>query len=480
MEARKCKYCSGAIPPEKRADTKFCSNSCKANYWEENKDKKQVPEGKVIPERVSLKVPEKPLDGLRGVIENKPQSDVIAVKEPSICIENEQITPVAIKRETQAYMNAMAKKGKAESEYLRTQNLYGRCKNYLQGWLSEKDKLKYTQPLNRVEAMNVDAMAIQANCSEEVWESDNRSERQKEMEKKMAVLNDCKYKLEQRLPFAKERYEAAELSLSSIPQYETVKQNSGISTLNFLRETGQIKLQQEEQQPEQAVEKQEDERIGENYTAIQTNSKLISSRELLEMNYKCLNFQGRWMEFFGLPAVVFNLAVHGKPGEGKSTFCIQFADYLAKNFGQVVYISGEEGFSKTLRDKVVNNKIDNPSLFFADINSYEEIKNEIGNNQFHFIFIDSLDTLRIDATRLRELREYYSQSAFITISQSTKDGKMRGSQEITHDTDIAVKVEDGVATTTKNRFHPRGTEFQVFPTAGKPANKMIDEPRNLI
>ncbi len=186
------------------------------------------------------------------------------------------------------------------------------------------------------------------------------------------------------------------------------------------------------------------------------------------------------MEFFGLPAVVFNLAVHGKPGEGKSTFCIQFADYLAKNFGQVVYISGEEGFSKTLRDKVVNNKINNPSLFFADINSYEEIKNEIGNNKFHFIFIDSLDTLRIDATRLRELREYYSQSAFVTISQSTKDGKMRGSQEITHDTDIAVKVEDGIATTTKNRFHPRGTEFRVFPTIEKASSKLIDEPRNII
>ena len=43
----------------------------------------------------------------------------------------------------------------------------------------------------------------------------------------------------------------------------------------------------------------------------------------------------------------------------------------------MVYISGEEGFSKTLKDKVVNNKIDNPHLFFADINSFEEITSEI-------------------------------------------------------------------------------------------------------
>ena len=107
-------------------------------------------------------------------------------------------------------------------------------------------------------------------------------------------------------------------------------------------------------------------------------------------------------------------------------------------------------------------------------------QNVIENNKFHFIFIDSLDTLKIDAARLRELREHYPQSAFITISQSTKDGKMRGSQEIIHDTDIAVKVEDGIATTTKNRYHPRGTEFRVFPTSVKPAIKTMEEPRNII
>jgi hypothetical protein len=57
---------------------------------------------------------------------------------------------------------------------------------------------------------------------------------------------------------------------------------------------------------------------------------------------------------------------------------------------------------------------------------------------------------------------------------------MRGSQEIIHDTDIAAAVENGVATTTKNRFHPRGTEFSVFPTQQKPAPKKINEIRNVI
>ncbi|MBI3134214.1 MAG: hypothetical protein HYZ14_06000 [Bacteroidetes bacterium] len=195
---------------------------------------------------------------------------------------------------------------------------------------------------------------------------------------------------------------------------------------------------------------------------IETNDKLISSRQLREMNYKCLDFAGRWLEIFGQPATVFHLALHGKPGEGKSTFCFQFAHYLAENFGRVVYISGEEGFGKTLRDKMISTHAESDYLYFADCSSFEHIKEWVEQNKFHFIVIDSLDTLKIDPAKLRELKSWYPQSAFITISQSTKDGKMRGSQEIIHDADITVRVDNGTATTTKNRFKQREMTFDVF------------------
>jgi predicted ATP-dependent serine protease len=56
----------------------------------------------------------------------------------------------------------------------------------------------------------------------------------------------------------------------------------------------------------------------------------------------------------------------------------------------------------------------------------------------------------------------YKNSALITISQSTKDGKIRGSQELVHDCDISVMVENGIAKTNKNRFKERAMEFSVF------------------
>jgi predicted ATP-dependent serine protease len=199
----------------------------------------------------------------------------------------------------------------------------------------------------------------------------------------------------------------------------------------------------------------------EKYPEVETNGRIISSKMFREMTYPALIFQNRWNDFFGEPSTIFHCVVHGKPGEGKSTFCIQFAYYLAKHHGNTIYISGEEGFSKTLQQKVNLTNAEHPRLFFTDLKSFDEIKENI-KDEFHFIFIDSLDTLRIDSQKLKELKTLHPASALITISQSTKDGKMRGSQEIIHDADIEVCIQKGIAITNKNRFKEKDMQFSVF------------------
>lgn len=197
-------------------------------------------------------------------------------------------------------------------------------------------------------------------------------------------------------------------------------------------------------------------------TGSKTGGKIIRSTELAGIEYHALDFTGKWLELFGQPSVNFHCAVHGMAGEGKSTFCIQFAHYLASDFGPVVYVSGEEGFSKTMKDKFVNNNAVSDDLAIADLRNYKELVDEIKPNTYNFIFIDSLDNMHIGAQELKELRKLYSASALITISQSTKDGKIRGSYEIVHDADIAVSVSQGVATTVKNRFLEKGRILKIF------------------
>lgn len=189
---------------------------------------------------------------------------------------------------------------------------------------------------------------------------------------------------------------------------------------------------------------------------------IISTSELLNRHYKALSFKDKWADFFGCPAITFHCVVHGKPGEGKSTFCMQFAHYLATDFGKTIYISGEEGFGKTMQDKIRLSNASASDLFICDLRSYDDIMAKIPERVYNFIFIDSLDNLGIDAHKMKEIRKRFKDSALITISQSTKDGKMRGSQELNHDADITVSVADGIATTEKNRFLEKYREFLVF------------------
>ena len=60
--------------------------------------------------------------------------------------------------------------------------------------------------------------------------------------------------------------------------------------------------------------------------------------------------------------------------------------------------------------------------------------------------------MNISPAELREIRNIHKKSAVISICQATKGGLLRGSNEFIHDSDIHVMVENGIATTPKNRF----------------------------
>lgn len=203
------------------------------------------------------------------------------------------------------------------------------------------------------------------------------------------------------------------------------------------------------------------------------NSKIQKMKDVAGLKRPRLNFTGKWLDFFGIPQTNFFCVIHGMSGEGKTNFAIQFAIYLAEMFGNVLYVSGEEGFNPTFQQKIKILGADNvPSLYAADLRTGEEILTEVESN-FHFIFIDSVNNMDIDPELMKAIRAKFPQSAIIAICQSTKDGKMRGSYELIHEADIAVKVVKGIALTTKNRFAESMREFDVFEAYGKPRLTVI-------
>jgi predicted ATP-dependent serine protease len=179
---------------------------------------------------------------------------------------------------------------------------------------------------------------------------------------------------------------------------------------------------------------------------------ILGADELENLDYaKYIFGDDKYGQFMGDPAVGFHAIVFGLPKGGKSIWSMQFADYLANNFGDVLYIASEEGFKGTIKQKITEWTTNRDKLKFGNFTGYDEIKDNI--NGYDFVFIDSLDFAQISVEEMEELKALNPNTSFVTIKQVTKDGKFRGSQEFAHNCDIIVEIIDGVAH-QKGRYNP--------------------------
>ena len=57
--------------------------------------------------------------------------------------------------------------------------------------------------------------------------------------------------------------------------------------------------------------------------------EVMSSEQLLSLEFETIGLQGRWKELIGDPSVGFSMMVFGQPKSGKSTLMLEFAQHLA-------------------------------------------------------------------------------------------------------------------------------------------------------
>ncbi|MEL0594169.1 MAG: hypothetical protein U1O81_07860 [Planktothrix rubescens PR223] len=195
--------------------------------------------------------------------------------------------------------------------------------------------------------------------------------------------------------------------------------------------------------------------------------EIISSMDVDKYAQDVYAFQGRYGQFIGQPPIGFEIVVHGLPGQGKSFFCYMFAHYLASNWGRVLYVASEEGFSQTTALKLRDTK--HPNLDVSNSGDAETIFQTVKKDQYKFIFFDSLKHLKINYDLYLELRGFYENESFVSVQQSTKGKEMAGEQSLKHEIDVEIIVENGYAYTGKNRaLNGRtGRVFDVFPEEGR-------------
>ncbi len=178
------------------------------------------------------------------------------------------------------------------------------------------------------------------------------------------------------------------------------------------------------------------------------NGMIVSSGELLAMDFQTIGLQGKYKQLIGDPSVGFTAMVYGLPKSGKSTMCLDFANYLASHHGKVLYCAIEEGFGYTLKEKIERLKAHHSNLYITD-----RVPENL--NDFQFVFIDSVSKAGMDVNAIDQLRKMHPDTSFIFIYHTTKEGNFKGVNEHAHEVDVIIQVEKGKASST-GRFSAGG------------------------
>ena len=191
-----------------------------------------------------------------------------------------------------------------------------------------------------------------------------------------------------------------------------------------------------------------------NLNGFETRPEIMNSMDFANMDFKTLGFTGKWLRLIGDPSTNFTAMVFGKPKMGKSYLCIDFAGYLARNHGKVLYVAKEEGLDYTLQQKLNDKDVAHPNLYVSSV-----LPENL--SAYGFIFIDSVNKLGLSPEDLNRLKALNPTKSFIFIFQSTKDGKFRGANSFQHDVDVVIEVPEIGKAVQMGRFN-QGGEINIF------------------
>jgi hypothetical protein len=174
---------------------------------------------------------------------------------------------------------------------------------------------------------------------------------------------------------------------------------------------------------------------------------VLTAEEMANRKLDLLDFSDFWSSLLGKPARNFTIMFHGEPHNGKTIFLLKLAQYLAENFGDVLYVSSEEFASATMTKKVTEFLNPLPQrLHFAENLVDPDL------SEYQFVILDSVNDLGLKINEYKEIRKDYPDSAFVFILQHTKAGDFKGGKDWEHIAEIAGEVNKGVVTVTKNRY----------------------------
>lgn len=163
--------------------------------------------------------------------------------------------------------------------------------------------------------------------------------------------------------------------------------------------------------------------------------------------------------------------IGGDPGIGKSTLLLQASDALSRNYGDVLYVSGEESVSQT-KLRATRLGVASDTLYVLCENNLEQIEKHIEARQPKVVIIDSIQAVYLSSiqsapgsvTQVRECTGHLLICAknrnipIFLVGHVTKEGAIAGPRILEHMVDTVLYFEGErhhiyrVLRAIKNRF----------------------------
>jgi DNA repair protein RadA/Sms len=187
--------------------------------------------------------------------------------------------------------------------------------------------------------------------------------------------------------------------------------------------------------------------------------------------------------------------ISGDPGIGKSTLLLQTANNIARDFGRVLYVSGEES-EEQIKMRGDRLEVKASELYILSETNMEVIESHIDELQPIFVIVDSIQTLfknsitsapgsvsqvrecASDLMRLAKTRDI----PFFIVAHVTKQGELAGPRVLEHMVDAVLSFEGErtedfrILRTVKNRFGTT-SEIGVFEMANVGLREITDPSR---
>lgn len=168
---------------------------------------------------------------------------------------------------------------------------------------------------------------------------------------------------------------------------------------------------------------------------------VISTTQLSEMEFDSLPIRGKWYDLIqDLPKNASSM-IWGKGKNGKTSFCLQFADYLSQ-YGRVLYNFADQGINATTK-KLLSDMgvIGNPNIDLTQVRNIVELKKILDTGAYDFVFIDLVqDYENAKPKTFKDLKESYPNIGFHLVMESTKDGQFKGDNGWEHLPDELIDV----------------------------------------